>query len=219
MSSRWALLRWGEGSYIIFCLSLHRPLHDVFSVYNLYPKWIEENQKLIDSMGLKKDEQYFSELDKISIYEDRLKFLSGKEKNDRIYLLRLVGKWMREDAAQALASKRLQQIYPELYAYLDGGIYDSDLARYFALYKAYKLENSLPADEALYFSGIQADAYDYRYAVLSNLLSYDCVVLWIDALGAEWLPLLRWTLMQADIGTVKDVSIVQPPCQRRHARR
>ena len=184
-------------------------LHDIFSVYNLYPKWIEENQKLIDSMGLKKDEQYFSELDKISVYEDRLKFLSGKEKDDRIYLLRLVGRWMREDTAQALASKRLQQIYPELHAYLDGSIYDDDLGRYFALYKAYKLENSLPTDETLYFSGIQADAYDYRYAVLSNLLSDDCVVLWIDALGAEWLPLLRWALMQADIGTVKDVSIVQ----------
>ena len=59
---------------------------------------------------------------------------------------------MREDATQVLSSPRLRQVYPELSAYLDHKVYDSDLGRYFSLYKSHKLENSLPDDEEMYFN-------------------------------------------------------------------
>ena len=71
-------------------------LHDIFALYNSRPQWISESQKLIEAMGLERDEEYYKSLDQIPIYEERLEFLSGKAKNDRIYLLKLVGKWMRE---------------------------------------------------------------------------------------------------------------------------
>lgn len=184
-------------------------LHDIFALYNSRPQWISESQKLIEAMGLERDEEYYKSLDQIPIYEERLEFLSGKAKNDRIYLLKLVGKWMREDATQVLSSLRLRQVYPELSAYLDHNVYDSDLGRYFSLYKSHKLENSLPDDEEMYFSGIQPEEYDYRFAAMSNMITDDCVILWIDALGAEWLPLLLWALKQNDNGQVKDVVVAQ----------
>ena len=184
-------------------------LHDIFALYNSRPKWIPESQKIIEAMGLERDEEYYSCLDQIPIYEKRLEFLSGKAKNDRIYLLKLVGKWMREDASQVLASSRLRQVYPELSAYLDQSVYDSDLGRYYSLYKAHKLENSLPEDEEMYFSGIRPEEYDYRFAAMSNMITEDCAILWIDALGAEWLPLLLWALKRNDIGQVKDIVVAQ----------
>lgn len=206
-----------DDTYLCYCV-MHSPeiggitdhiLHDVFALYNAHPKWIDESQKLISAIGLRKDTAYFSSLDKIPVYEDRLSFLSGRDKNERIYLLRLVGKWMREDANQVVASKRLQAVYPELFAYLGGKQYDNDLGQYFGLYKSHKLENTLPDDETLYFSGIDPTGYDYRYAVLSSELTDDSVILWIDALGAEWLPLLFWSLKQSKTGTVKRATVAQ----------
>ena len=228
--SKWKAMELGEKQLVVLWLKQHHDdsylchcvlgsatiaeiqdhvLHDIFSLYNSRPNWIKESQKLIEAMGLERDDEYFALLDQIPVYDDRLQFLSGKAKNDRIYLLRLVGKWMREDSSQVLTSNKLQQVYPELFAYLNQSDYDSDLGRYFSLYKAHKLENSLPEDEELYFSGIQPDAYDYRFAALSNMVSDDSVILWIDALGAEWLPLLMWSLNHDDNGSVKDVVIAQ----------
>ena len=184
-------------------------LHDIFTLYSSHPNWIEESQKLISAMGLRKDDEYFEALDTVPVYEDRLDFLSGHDKKERIYLLRLIGKWMRQDSKQVHASKKLQRVYPELSAYLDSSDYDSSLDRYFSLYKSFKLENTLPDDDALYFAGIDPSSYDYRYAILSSELNDDCVVLWIDALGAEWLPLLRWTLGKSKVGTVKSTAVVQ----------
>ena len=184
-------------------------LHDIFELYNSHPTWLAESQALISAMMLTRDTAYFKALDRVPVYEKRLAFLSGNQREERIYLLRLVGKWMREDAGQVRSSQTLLKLYPALAAYLDNGGYDSDLSRYFSLYKSHKLENSLPDDEGLYFSGFQAEHYDYRFPVISNALTEDCVVLWIDALGAEWLPLLLWSLEKDTNGSVKECAVTQ----------
>lgn len=108
----------------------------------------------------------------------------------------MVGKWMREHPSQALASRKLKQIYPELYAYLQRDIkaYDSSIAIYISLYKAYKLENTLPGDEDAYFAQVDTSAYAYRYSVLSDAVTSETFVLWIDALGVEWMSLLLWSI-------------------------
>ena len=211
------ITRHPDDTYLYYCVNNSSSIedipnhitHDIFGVYNTHPHWIKESQDLIDSMEILKDEKYYLELDEIPVYEKRLEFLSSNTKNDRIYLLRLVGRWMREDAAQVLLSEHLPSVYPELYAYLDGSVYDDDLAGYFSRYKAYKLENTLPLDEELYFASLQPDDYDYRYPVLSSMLVDNSFVLWIDALGAEWLPLLVWTLKTSGNGIIKETTVVQ----------
>lgn len=184
-------------------------LHDIFAVYNTYPQWVDESRKLIDMMHLQRDERYYSELEKIPVYEDRLKFLSAATKDDRIHLLRMAGSWMRRDPAQVLSCECLKSMYPELVAYLDGSGYDVDLARYFALYKSYKLSNTLPDDDETYFAGIRPEDHDFRYPVLSDDLSDSSFILWVDALGAEWLPLLTWSLQQSHAGKVRKSAVVQ----------
>lgn len=78
-----------------------------------------------------------------------------------------------------------------------------------AKYKSYKLKNTLPEDEETYFNGIQTDIYDTRYSILSEYFDSDTIVLWIDALGIEWLPLLRWSLLSNCDASIKAVSIGQ----------
>ena len=90
-----------------------------------------------------------------------------------------------------------------MFEYLDGTDYsDEELRRYMELYKIYKLSNTLPADEQMYFAGIQTDQFDSRFAELSDYIDDQTVVLWVDALGAEWLPLLLKALAKRKDGTV-----------------
>lgn len=211
------LKRHPENSYLYHCIQAstnlqdipEHVLHDIFHLRSSHPEWDNDSQRLVSAMKLQKDSIFFSELDKIAVYEERLKFLSGGSKEEKVYLLHMIGKWMSEDANQVRNCELLEKTYPALYAYLGGKTYDSDLSRYFALYKSHKLENSLPTDEELYFSGIRTDSYDYRYALLSESVTDDCIVLWIDALGAEWLPLLVWSLEQNQNGKIAGISIAQ----------
>ena len=206
-----------DSSYLCNCVKestdeadlLQRILMDIFRLRIGHPEWIEESQKLSRILNLPKKEAFFEELDKMPVYEDRLVYLTNGSRSERIYLLHMVGKWMREDASQVFECEALKEIFPELYAYLSPAVYDEDLRRYFSLYKAYKLENTLPVDEETYFAGIRPEEYDYRFAVMSPAITDDTVVLWIDALGAEWLPLLKWALEQQPGIAVNKTAIAQ----------
>lgn len=212
----WLLLHSDE-SYLSHCAQKaesyaalpQHVLHDIFDLRVSHPAWEAESQELIAALDLPKDEVFFEGLDRIPVYEARLPYLSSKTKEERIYLLRLIGRWMPEEPGRIPYLAVLEDIYPALSAYLNGVLYDEDLRRYFFLYKIHKLENSLPADEELFFGGIQTDSYDYRYSVLSNMISSECIVLWIDALGAEWLPLLHWALSLSTEGVVESAAVTQ----------
>ena len=203
-----------DGSYLSHCFAQCKSistlsdfiLHEIFNVRNERPEWISEFKVLFNVMALRPDAAYFSELDKIPEYETRLDFLSSTTREERIYLLRMVGGWMRKDPNQVKASKKLHAIYPELSAYLaDLTSEHADISGYMSKYKAYKLENTLPDDDETFYSGIQTSGFDYRYAVLSDAIDTNSSVLWIDALGIEWLPLLKWSISNnSDCILVKD---------------
>lgn len=208
-----------DSSYTSHCFSLssnvsdipNKIMHEIFRVRLNKPEWIEEYRKLVAGMAILPDEQFFKELDQIPAYETRLEFMTGTSRKERIYLIRMVGKWMRTDATQVLASSKLKAIYPELYEYLNHEVHkaDEEYTAYMSRYKAHKLENSLPFDDDTYFNGFETDSYDNRYSVLSEYIDDETAVLWIDAMGAEWLPLLNWTITQNCDATIKKTAIVQ----------
>ena len=184
---------------------------EIFNVRSAKPEWMEEYRELVKAMDLKPDEGFFKELDAVPIYENRLAFMTGLHRDEHIYLLRMVGKWMRADYTQVMSCEKLKTIYPELYYYLRDKEpeFDDEIKLYMERYKSYKLANTLPMDEASYFNGIQTDAYDMRYSLLSDSIDSDTAILWIDALGIEWLPLLRWSIIQHCDVTIKTIAIGQ----------
>ena len=186
-------------------------LLEIFKVRLNKPEWVDEYNGLFTVMSLVPDIRFFAELDSIPSYETRLDFLCGKTREDRIYLLRMVGSWMRKDPGQMDRSTKLGNIYPELQAYLSHEVegMNSDITRYLTLYKSFKLENTLPLDEDLFFNQTSTDIYDYRYALLAKFADSETVVLWVDALGVEWLPLLNWTIKSNCDATIKSAAIVQ----------
>lgn len=178
-------------------------LHDIFHILQAPPTWVSESQQLINVMKIRRDSAYFDSLNQMPDYEERLNFLSCDTSDEKIYVLKMVGQWLREDKDAVYGCAKLKTIYPELFEYLDGEAYnDEELSRYMKLYKIYKLSNTLPADEQMYFAGIQADKYNYRYAELSDYIDDQTAILWVDALGAEWLPLLLKSLAKRKDGKV-----------------
>lgn len=208
-----------DGSYTNHCFRNAKNIFDIpnavmleiFNVRQDKPEWIDEYHQLMAVMAIEPDDRFFEELDKIPVYETRLDFMTGNSKKERVYIIRMVGKWMRSDYEQVSSCEKLRQIYPELFFYLSHTIHqkDTDLKEYFTRYKAHKLENTLPADEDVYFAGFQTDVYDNRYSVVSDNIAGDTVILWIDALGAEWLPLLSWTIKEHCDGTIVSATVGQ----------
>ena len=184
---------------------------EIFNVRQDRPEWIDEFHQLMTVMSIEPDDRFFEELDKIPVYETRLDFMTGNSKKERIYLIRMVGKWMKSDYEQVSSCEKLRQVYPELFFYLSHAVHqeDADLKGYLARYKAHKLENTLPADENVYFAGFQTDVYDNRYSVLADNIDGDTIILWIDALGVEWLPLLSWTIKEHCDGKIVSTSVGQ----------
>lgn len=208
-----------DGSYTNHCFRNIRHISEIsdaimleiFNVRQDKPEWIDEYRQLMAVMAIEPNDRFFEELDKIPVYETRLDFMIGNSKKERIYLIRMVGKWMKSDYEQVSSSEKLCQIYPELFFYLSHSVHqkDVDLKEYLARYKAHKLENTLPTDEDVYFAGFHTDVYDNRYSVLADNIDGDTIILWIDALGAEWLPLLCWTIKEHCDGTIVSTSVGQ----------
>ena len=193
-----------DNTYLCHCLKKALSLSEVtnclrkeifkFRIDN--PEWVKEYQDLSDILSLHSDKEFFKYLDNIPEYEVRLNFLRGNSRAEHTYLLKMCGRWMRKDSEQLKNCDKLRNAYPELYAYLcdEGHILAKDLNSYITRYKSYKLDNTLPDDEDVYFNDVETDKYEYRYSLLSSNIDANTIILWIDGLGIEWMSLLMWTL-------------------------
>ena len=206
-----------DDTYLSHCIALSKsvedlPNHllmDIFQLHNRRPNWVVEAQTLVDAIPIQRTEEFYHALDKISSFEERLNYLSAKETRDRIYILHLVGLWLRDDSDAVHQCERLKAIYPSLLAYLENDYPDESLNIYFSNYRRYKLSNTLPEDLELYFNDFDVEEYNYRYPVLAEMINDQTYLVWVDALGAEWMPLLKWALSVACEGNVIGAEIVQ----------
>jgi hypothetical protein len=69
------------------------------------------------------------------------------------------------------------------------GVYSRDdpLTEYFSLYRIEKLKNK-PVKAI--GCAVNTDSYNTRYSILSEEVEDGSIVLWVDGMGIEWLPLL-----------------------------
>lgn len=207
-----------DDSYLCRCME-NEPLTaveehillDIFDVLSYHREWLQEWQQLMVLLNIPKNESFFAKLDKLSTFEERLSFLSGNTKEERIYLLRMVGQWLQQDANQVRTAKELQTIYPKLQAYLSPlpNAMDPVLNAYIADYKRHKLANTLPDADEIFFRGIKPDTLPYRYALLQQNIDDDTAVLWIDAMGYEYLSLLLYVLEADGVGHIRNVMLAQ----------
>lgn len=178
-----------DNSYLCHCFEKYgleaieeHILLEIFDVLQFHNEWVAEYLQLIQVLNLKKNETYFTKLNTIPTYGERLAFLTGDTREERICILRMVGQWLRQDAAQVYASDELKSSYPLLKAYLGlmpvelGSVYNE----YISEYKAHKLSNTLPESDERFFRGIEPDFLPFRYSVINQNITDSTVMLWID---------------------------------------
>lgn len=185
-------------------------LMDILEVLPYHPEWIPEWQCLTKLLNISKSDPFFAKLDTLPLFSERLTFLSGSTPAERKYILHMVGQWLQQDVSQVRSSPELQAVYPQLQAYLSplSDSVDPVLDAYIADYKIHKLANTLP-DDASFFRGIQPDILPYRFAVLHQNIGEQTAILWIDAMGYEYLSLLLYALEACDNGHVQSVALTQ----------
>lgn len=206
-----------DDTYLCHCVNLSSSIDElpkkilsaVFPARIAHPEWVEESQALIAAIPLQKSDDYYEELDRIPSKEERLYFLTADTAKERNYILHLVGQWLRDDQEAALENSKLKELYPALSAYLEDDYPDEELNDYFRRYKTYKLSNTLPVDQEIHFSGVECDTYDFRYPVLCEKADNDAFILWVDALGIEWMPLLKWAVRKRCIGKIDSAMVTQ----------
>lgn len=207
-----------DNSYLCHCFEKYgleeieeHILLEIFDVLQFHNEWVAEYQQLIQVLKLKKNETYFAKLSTIPTYEERLAFLTGDTREERIYILRMVGQWLKQDAAQVCVSETLKLRYSLLQAYLGpmpaelGPVYNE----YISEYKAHKLANTLPESDERFFRGIEPDSLTFRYSVINQNITDSTVMLWIDGLGFEYLSLLLDRLSQNKDGAVVSCALTQ----------
>lgn len=207
-----------DNSYLCHCFEKYgleeieeHILLEIFDVLQFHNEWVAEYQQLIRVLNLKKNETYFAKLSTIPTYEERLAFLTGDTREERIYILRMVGQWLKQDAAQVCVSETLKLRYSMLQAYLGpmpaelGPVYNE----YISEYKAHKLANTLPESDERFFRGIEPDSLTFRYSVINQNITDSTVMLWIDGLGFEYLSLLLDRLSQNKDGAVVSCALTQ----------
>lgn len=171
--------------------------------------WVQESQALFAAMRATRGDAYFRALDAIPAFEDRLEYLAAEQPRERVYLLRMVGQWLQTDPDAALENQKLKELYPALAAYLSSDYPDAALGEYFASYKRYKLSNALPSDADAFASRVTVEDFDARYKAICEVANEQSFALWIDGLGAEWLPLLVWALKERCDGKIASVSVAR----------
>ena len=207
-----------DNSYLCRCFGKYEPeeveehiLLDIFDVMQFHNEWIAEYQQLSKVLNLNKNETYFEKLSTIPTYEERLAFLTGDTREERVYIIRMIGQWLKQDVAQVCTSKTLKSHYPLLHAYLDsmpsglGAVYNE----YIFEYKAHKLSNTLPESEDVFFRGIEPGTLPFRYSVIDQNITRDAIMLWIDGLGFEYLSLLLYKLSQNKDGAIVSCALTQ----------
>ncbi len=207
-----------DNSYLCHCFEKYgleaieeHILLEIFDVLQFHNEWVAEYQQLIQVLNLKKNETYFAKLSTIPTYEERLAFLTGDTREERIYILRMVGQWLKQDAAQVCVSEMLKLRYPLLQAYLGSMPAELGLVynEYISEYKAHKLANTLPESDEHFFRGIEPDSLPFRYSIINQSITDSTIMLWIDGLGFEYLSLLLDQLSQNKDGIVASCALTQ----------
>lgn len=207
-----------DNSYLCWCFEKYGTneieehiLLDIFDVMQFRKEWVNEYHNLLKELNLKKDELFFEKLSSVPTYEERIAFLTDKTREERVYILRAIGQWLKQDSTQVCVSEILKSRYPLLKSYLGsmpielGVNYDE----YILDYKIYKLSNTLPESDESFFRGIEPDSLPFRYSVINQNITNSTVMLWIDGFGFEYLSLLLDKLSQNKEGKIVSCALTQ----------
>jgi len=153
------------------------------------PKWIEERNELLLALNnITYNDAYFALLDTLPLPDTRLKLLTYVSHEEQTYAIKTISQWLQQGASIEGTLESLTGRYALLEQYLSEELPgNSTLSNYFTEYQRHKLMNRIPQ---VALPSANLDTYPSRYSFLSQYNGKDCIALWVDGMGVEWLPLL-----------------------------
>ncbi|MEN6325739.1 MAG: BREX-4 system phosphatase PglZ [Syntrophomonas sp.] len=226
MSSQqlWLVWLWyrinGEDNYYDYAikqapnhLSIPKQLsYSIFDVATGHPEWIEQRTNAMLALKVAEPgDEFFYRVDSLPLMETRLKLLTCTTHSEKTYAIKTISQWLRKDVDIDAVSDCVTDKFPLLSKYLSisSDAYNSELKDYFSWYRKHKVMNIFPDNAEDKVQTIPLDSFNSRYSVLKQLEDKDAVVLWIDAMGAEWLPLLMECLSECSTGDVITSKVVK----------
>ena len=178
----------------------------IFTIPTRSQSWIIERMKAMKALSLTSfDDEYFRQMDKISLPETRLQLLTYQTHEERAYSIKVISGLIREGIEVNAVADMIRTDYPMLATYLIGNTdFNPEIDKYFSWYRINKLINRFPGD---YPVELDFNKFDTRYKQLHKLSGKDCFTFWIDGFGVEWLPVFLQELKEKEI-TPESKSIV-----------
>ena len=213
---RWLVWLWyrinNRDDYYSYAIKQNSSYLDVEKMLS-YPEWIEQRTKAMSALKIAETSaEYFKRVDSLPLMETRLALLTCATHTEKTHAIKTISEWLRKDADINAVSACVTDKFPLLSQYLttSSDAYSSELGDYYSWYRKHKVMNILPNNSVEKVQTVSLDSFSSRYSVLKQIENLDATVLWVDAMGAEWLPLLMRCLIKCcTIGTVITQKVVQ----------
>lgn len=158
-----------------------------------FDKFYQQRKKLIEGMKLSPPQSYFEEIKALSP-NDQIACLTDNTKQEKHAILLAFS----QTGTSKPASDVLKATYPDAYAYLgQTGFADFGLEKYISTYKTLKLTNCAPNDFLADVNEIAKGNCEWvwrlpaRNALIQDVYHSGSIILFVDALGIEYMSLLQ----------------------------
>ena len=158
-----------------------------------------ERRKLLEYIGSIPPKEFFELLSQISDPIRKLILIPGITFTEKVEIIRAIGEALKMNADLEILMKIIKITYPDLYSYINfipcskESKSEEFICNYFKQYIISRLMNKpteklLEMGTSFHTKGIHI-TYKHRNSIMSEFRDYP--VIWIDALGVEWIGLVK----------------------------
>jgi hypothetical protein len=181
-----------------YCCSVFNQNSDLSSILqelrdyiltHLNQDWlIERNEILTNIKDIEYDVDYFQTLDTLDDKKDKLSLLTYSTHEERTYALKIISEILNNGIDIEPYKEIFANNFNDFAVYYFNNITDhQEIDNYFSWYKYNKLLNNYTKSEEPI---VNYSMINSRYSILKKYDSPDNLMLWVDGMGIEYLPLL-----------------------------
>ncbi|HQE49917.1 MAG TPA: BREX-4 system phosphatase PglZ, partial [Fervidobacterium sp.] len=207
LSWLWAKLSEPQGSYLRMTLDMSNDINQfeesvalaIFDANELTFDLIKERKKLLLDLGPPNLPKLFWEkYNKLEKPESKLAVLTDFTDKEKCEAVRNVGDLLKIKPSGESWIRILEITYPTLFNYLTGFLLDDEFAnKYFNFYRKSRIMDCVSEEHAHLLEEWNQEKlwlYDTRHSVLEKVNKQSEEIIWIDALGLEWLGVIAGSI-------------------------
>jgi len=206
LSWLWAKLSEPQGSYLRMTLDRSNDINQfeesvalaIFDANELTFDLIKERKKLLLDLGSPNLPKLFWEkYNKLEKPESKLAVLTDFTDKEKCEAVRNVGDLLKIKPSGESWIRILEITYPTLFNYLTGFLLDEFANKYFNFYRKSRIMDCVSEKHAHLLEEWNQEKlwlYDTRHSVLEKVDKQSEEIIWIDALGLEWLGVIAGSI-------------------------